>query len=264
MMLRAAQVQRMAIRKRRGATPSSSTKEPIPHRIADQDFEVLVTPVGSKSRPPEIPRDHAASAKVRLDNIVDYIAANMRRPVPKRKAVRSAVQFAVKALGKARELLGEIPTGDHALARLDTLRIANIVNDHWLREFSRGEFQPRRGHDSGPELAWREIYIEQEQWGLEIATALVGQIEAALMPSLEWTTKINKLGGREAFPYKEFLVSNLFSMWEDWGYSPTGRQRSNFIAFCGHVFDGVGWDSKGIETLVSRVFSKRKAKAGQR
>jgi len=235
-------------------------RHPLPKRISDSDFEELVTPANSKPSPWEIPLVHAPSAKIRLNNIVDHIAANMRHPAPKRKAVRSAIQYAVKALGKARELLGEIPTGDRELARLDTLMIATIVNDQWLCEFSGGEFQPRRGHDPGPELGWREIYIEKEQWGLEIATALVGQIEAALVPSLEWTTKINKLGGREAFPYREFLVNNLFSMWEDWGRSPITGPRSDFVAFCGHVFDGVGWDSKGVQTLVSRVFSKRKAK----
>ena len=80
------------------------------------------------------------------------------------------------------------------------------------------------------------------------------------MPSLEWTTKKNKRGGREAFPYREFLVSNLVSMWEDWGRSPTTGPRSDFVAFCGHVFDDVGWDSKGVQTSVSRVLSKRKAK----
>jgi hypothetical protein len=252
----------MTSRKRKRANPSVPAKWAIPKRISDNDFEELVAPVGSKSMEWEVPRDHAASAKVRLNNIVDYIAANMRHPAPKRKAVRSAVQAAVKALGKARERLGEIPTGDHALASLDTLTIATIVNDQWLREFSGGEFQPRRGrrHDPGPELGWRETYIEQEQWGLEIATALVGQIEAALMPSLEWTTKKNKRGGREAFPYREFLVSNLVSMWEDWGRSPTTGPRSDFVAFCGHVFDDVGWDSKGVQTSVSRVLSKRKAK----
>ena len=176
---------------------------PLPKRISESDFEELVTPANSKPSPWEIPQVHAASAKVRLNNIVDYIAANMRHPAPKRKAVRSAVQSAVKALGKARDLLGEIPTGDHVLASLDTLRIATIVNDQWLCEFSGGEFQPRRGHDPGPELGWREIYIEQEQWGLEIATALVGQIEAALMPSLEWTTK--KTNSEVAKP---FLIGN--------------------------------------------------------
>src|SRR5215467_14587286 len=121
MMLRAAQVQRMAIRKRRGATPSSSTKEPIPHRIADQDFEGLVTPVGSKSRPPEIPRDQAEATKKRLDTIVDLIAADMRNPAPKRKAVRLAVQSAAKALRRARESLPNIPNDAHAIAAFNTL-----------------------------------------------------------------------------------------------------------------------------------------------
>jgi hypothetical protein len=232
---------------------------PLPKRISDKDFEKLVTPANSKPSPWEIPQVHAASAKVRLNNIVDYIAANMRHPAPKRKAVRSAVQSAVKALGKARDLLGDIPTGDHVLASLDALRIATIVNDQWLCEFSGGEFQPRRGHDPGPELGWREIYIEQEQWGLEIATALVGQIQAALIPSLEWTTEKNKRGGREAFPYREMLISNLASMWEDWGLPLTMGPESHFVTFCELVFEGVGWSKTGVQSKVSRVLSKRKA-----
>jgi hypothetical protein len=79
------------------------------------------------------------------------------------------------------------------------------------------------------------------------------------MPSLEWTTKINKLGGREAFPYRELLISNLASMWEDWGLPLTMGPESHFVTFCGHVFDGVGWNSTGVQSLVSRVLSKRKA-----
>jgi hypothetical protein len=238
---------------------------PRPKHISDSDFEELVTSANSKPSPWEIPREQAESTKKRLNNIVDLIAADMRNPAPKRKAVRLALQSAAKALRRARESLRKIPNEDHATAAFNTLTIATMVSDQWLRDFSGGEFQPAVGRNRTPfgenaELGRRETYIEGAQCGFEIATELVGQIETALVPSLEWKTAINKLGGREAFPYREFLVSNLFSMWEDWGRSPTGGQRSNFMAFCGHVFAGVGWDSKGIETLVSRVFSKRKAK----
>jgi hypothetical protein len=117
-----------------------------------------------------------------------------------------------------------------------------------------------RRQDPGPELGWREVYIEQEQWGLEIATELVGQIEAALTLSLEWTTKVNKLGGREAFPHREFLINNIASMWEDWGRSLIMGRNSSFVTFCENVFQYVGWDSTGVQSLVSRVLSKRKAR----
>ena len=80
------------------------------------------------------------------------------------------------------------------------------------------------------------------------------------MPSLEWTAKKNKLGGREAFPYRELLMSNLASMWEDWGLPLTMGPKSHFATFCGHVFEGVGWDQIGVPSLVNRVLSKRKAK----
>jgi hypothetical protein len=206
-ILRAAPVQRMAIRKRRGTNPSSK-KWTIPKRISDQAFEELVTPVGSKSRPPEIPRDQAESTKKRLDKIVDLIAADMQNPAPKRKAVRLAIQSAAKALRRARESLRSIPNDDHAIAAFNTLTIAAMVNDQWLRDFSGGEFQPSVGRNRTPfggnaELGRRETYIEGAQCGFEIATELVGQIETALASSLEWKTAINKSGVEIRFTIKK-------------------------------------------------------------
>jgi hypothetical protein len=254
----------MTNRKRKRTNPNLSTKWVIPRPISDNDFEGLVAQVGSKLRPWEIPRDRAASAKVRLNNIVDYIAANMRHPPPNRKAVRLALQSATKALRRARESLRNIPNEDHATAAFNTLTIATMVSDQWLRDFSGGEFQPAVGRNRTPfgdnaDLEQRETYIECAQCGFEIATELVGRIETALAPSLEWTTKINKLGGREASPYREFLVNNLASMWGDWGRPLIMGSNSSFVTFCENVFEGVGWDSTGVQSLVSRVLSKRKA-----
>jgi hypothetical protein len=266
-ILRAAQVQRMAIRKRGAANPSSSTKEPIPHRIADQDFEELVTPVGSKSRPFEIPRDQAELTKKRLNNIVDYIAANMRNPAPKRKAVRLAVQSAEKALRRARESLRNIPNEDHATAAFDTLTIATMVSDQWLRDFSGGEFQPAVGRNRTPfgenlELGQRENYIEQAQCGFKIATELVGQIETALAPSLKWITAINKRGGRDPFKYKKILIRNLAEIWEGWGRELKTGSGSDFTAFCDNIFGYVGWGPDGLIYLVNQEFSRRRASKG--
>jgi hypothetical protein len=256
----------MATRQRRGANPSSSTKEPIPHRISDQDFELLVTPVDEKSRPPEIPRDRAESTKKRLDKIVDLIAADMRNPAPKRKAVRLAVQSAAKALHRARERLRNIPNEDHAVAAFNTLTIAAMVNDQWLRECSGGEFQPAVGRNRTPfggnaELGRRETYIEGAQCEFEIATKIVDQIETALTPSLEWQTAINKRGGRDPFHYRKFLIRNLADIWEGWGRKlKTGS--SDFTAFCGHIFECVGWKPDGLIYLGNQELKRRRASKG--
>jgi hypothetical protein len=137
-----------------------------------------------------------------------------------------------------------------------------MVSDDWLREISLGEFQPTPWSARtpfGPKrgLAKREDFVEQSPF--KIAAEIIGEIATAAAPSFEWMTAINKRGGRKAFPYREILVSNLVSMWEEWGRSPTMGRRSDFVTFCGHVFDGVGWDPKGVQTLVSRVLRKRKA-----
>jgi hypothetical protein len=73
-------------------------------------------------------------------------------------------------------------------------------------------------------------------------------------------TAINRRGGRKAFTYKEFLISNLVSMWEDLGRSPTMGPGSNFVTFCTNVFQYVGWTSTGVNSSVSRVLSKRKSR----
>jgi hypothetical protein len=266
-ILRAARVQRMGSRKRKGANPTSSTKEPIPHRIADEDFEGLVTPVGSKSLPLEIPLDQAESTKKRLDKIVDLIAADMRNPAPKRKAVRLAIQSAARALRRARKSLRNIPNEDHAIAAFNTLTIATMVNDQWLRDFSGGVFQPAAGRNRTPfgenaELVRRETYVEGAQCGFKIATELVGQIETALAPSLKWITAVNRRGGRDPFEYKKFLMTNLAEIWEGLGRKLKTGSGSDFTAFCENIFECVGWESDGLIYLVNQELSRRRASKG--
>jgi hypothetical protein len=128
-------VRRLQNLKGKGKRPS---KWPIPKRISDKDFEDLVTPAGSKSRDFEIPSCYAKEAKKRLDNIVDYIAEAMRNPAPDNKDVRSALvcyastQYSPKAF---KGNIGEV-------SGVNTLAIAALVNDEWLRDISWGEFQP--------------------------------------------------------------------------------------------------------------------------
>jgi hypothetical protein len=220
-----------------------------------------VTPAGSSPLDFEIPRSHAKDAKKRLDNIVNYIAAEMQNPATDNKGVRSALDSAVQALDTAQRHLKKISSGKSWA--FNSLAIAVMVSDNWLREISLGEFQPTPWSARTPfgpnfGLAERESFVEQSPF--KIAAEIISEIAAAAAPSFELMTAINKRGGRKAFTYRDFLVSNLFSMWEDWGRSPTTGPRSDFVAFCGHVFDGVGWDSKGVQTLVSCVFSKRKGK----
>jgi hypothetical protein len=242
----------------KGKRPS---KWPIPKRISDRDFEELVTPAGSKSRDFEIPRCYAEEAKKALDTFVDYIAAEMQTPASNKKAVRAALASAVRALSTAQKRLRDVLNSDQARVGVNAMAIAAIVNDQWLRKFSQGEFQPDRqtrtssGGNDG--LAKREAYVEQ--YPFEIADELVSEIEAALTSSFEWMTAINRRGGREAFPYGKVLIGSLANMCESWGRSLKMGPRSSFVVFCENVFQYVGWDSTGVQSLVSRVLSKRKA-----
>jgi hypothetical protein len=221
-----------------------------------------VTPAGSKTQDLEIPRCYAKDARRRLDNIVDIIATEMRNPSPDKKDVRSALLRAVRALNAAQTHLKKI--SDEESFAFNSLAIAEMVNDDWLREISLGEFQPtawsaRTPFGPNQGLARREACVEQSPF--KIAAEIVSQIEAAAAPSFEWMTAVNKRGGRKSFPYGEFLINNLASMWEDWGRVPKMGPRSSFLAFCESVFEYVGWDEKkGVESLVSRVLSKRKSR----
>jgi hypothetical protein len=234
---------------------------PLPKRISDRDFEELVTPAGSKSRDFEIPRRYAKEAKKSLDFIVDYIAEGMQTPGLKKKAVRVALGSALRALNAAQRHLKEISSEKSRVFR--SLAIAAMVNDDWLREISQGEFQPtpwsaRTPFGPNHGLAERESFVEQCPF--EITAELVNEIEAALSPSFERLTAINKRGGVEAFPYRGDLVRYLIRMSESWGRSPIGGPRSDFVTFCKHVFEGVGWNPIGVQSLVSRELGKRKAK----
>jgi len=232
---------------------------PLPKRISDKAFENLVTPAGSKSRDFEIPSCYAKDARTRLDNIVDYIAEEMRNPSRDKKEVRAALRSAARALDTAQRHLKKI-SGVESWA-FNSLAIAEMVNDDWLRRISLGEFQPTplsARTPSGPNhgLAEREVFIEQSPF--KIAAQIVSEIAAAAAPSFEWMTTVNKRGGKKAFPYRNFLISNLASMWKDWGRIPTMGLNSNFVTFCMSVFESVGWDTNGVDSSVSRVLGKRK------
>jgi hypothetical protein len=192
-----------------------------------------VTPAGSKSQDFEIPRCYAKDAKKRLDNIVNYIAAEMRNPAPDNKGVRSALGSTARALDTAQRHLKKI-SSEKSWA-FNSLAIATMVNDDWLREISLGEFQPtpwsaRTPFGPNHGLAKREDFVEQSPF--KIAAEIIGEIAAASAPSFELMTAINKRGGRKAFTYRKLLVSNLVSMWEDWARAPIGGRRSNFVTFC--------------------------------
>ena len=108
----------------------------------------------------------------------------------------------------------------------------------------------------------RETYIEGARCGFEIATELVGQIETAIAPSLEWITAINKRGGRDPFKYKKILIRNLAQIWEGWGRKLKTGSGSDFTAFCANIFEYIGLGPDGLIYLINQEISRRKASKG--
>lgn len=252
-----------------GGTVQTSKSLPFPREISGDDFDELC-------RAFRIPISYRNTARAKFDDIARHfpdLMANQRQQ-PDRRTDREKLDRALSLIMKASAELGKNigPSGRHAMEAISDF-IAPMLSAGWINDAS-GKYaipksrmqsavngaSPTRSPTRQPirnQVGAVELFVEEHtlhsrlqfvrETPAETIHALLGEVERGLASAVRAIDlQPRSRGGRKPLVFRDLLLQNLVQMWDDLEREPSTTPQSEFVSFCEHVADAVGWQTDGI------------------
>jgi hypothetical protein len=236
----------------------------IPAIIKDDDFEEICGTF-------KIPSPDRASLKARLDDLVNHLAADLRRKGPDRASDSAQIKEAREHLERAQRALSRLgQSGSIALKRPISIVLGPMLAAQWLAErYGNDPSAPRRtvakthpGRDPiRSPMRGTTYFIEEhtlrdrinlirEKPG-HVAVATLKEIQSSLeMASRHLKQQPGSRGGPKPLVARRNLLINLVEIWERLGRKHSTYVDSDFVGFCEAVVSAIGWPTDGVGSAI--------------